>query len=386
MPEAGLRAVTAQFVTLRNNCADGNGKWGVLTGFVDDLDIESNLMSNSVQQHGIYVSNSGDRPVIKNNIVFGNHDSGIQLNADASQGGDGIITGALVSGNVIYNNGAGGGAAFNLDGVQNSRFENNLLYNNHSSGFSLYQIDAAEPSKNNTIVNNTIDEASDGRWAMNIQNASTGNTLLNNILMSEHPTHGAIDISSDSLSGLTSDYNAVISRFTTNGGSSTLSLAQWKAATGQDAHSLASSAAALFQNPTADDRRLLANAPAVNAGTSLNAPTVDVDGTPRPIGPAIDIGAYEFSTAMAAGDYNHDGKIDAADYTVWRDTLGSTANLAADGNATHIIDPGDYIAWKTHFGSGGSGASAVAPVPEPASFVLFLLGILQVQDYLRPRK
>ncbi|HEY4232055.1 MAG TPA: right-handed parallel beta-helix repeat-containing protein, partial [Lacipirellulaceae bacterium] len=149
MPEAGLRAVTAQFVTLRNNRADSNGKWGILTGFVDDLDIESNVMSNSVQQHGIYVSNSGDRPVVKNNIVFGNHDSGIQLNADLSQGGDGIITGAVVSGNVIYNNGAGGGAAFNLDGVQNSRFENNLLYNNHSSGFSLYMIDGAEGSKNN---------------------------------------------------------------------------------------------------------------------------------------------------------------------------------------------------------------------------------------------
>ena len=259
MPEAGLRAVTAQFVTLRNNHADSNGKWGILTGFVDDLDIESNVMSNSVQQHGIYVSNSGDRPVVKNNIVFGNHDSGIQLNADASQGGDGIITGALVSGNVIYNNGIGGGGAFNLDGVQNSRFENNLLYNNHSSGFSLYQIDAAEPSKNNMIVNNTIDEANNGRWAFNIQDGSTGNTLRNNIILSEHPTRGAIDISSDSLSGLNSDYNAVISRFTTDGGDSVKTLAQWQTATGQDAHSLVANAAALFVNPAAGDYHLLSD-------------------------------------------------------------------------------------------------------------------------------
>jgi parallel beta-helix repeat protein len=375
MPEAGLRAVTAQFVTLRNNRADSNGKWGILTGFVDDLDIESNVMSNSVQQHGIYVSNSGDRPVVKNNIVFGNHDSGIQLNADLSQGGDGIITGAVVSGNVIYNNGAGGGAAFNLDGVQNSLFENNLLYNNHSSGFSLYMIDGAEGSKNNTIINNTVDEASDGRWAMNIQDGSTGNTLGNNILMNENPDHGAIDISADSLPGLSSDYNAVKSSFTTNGGT-VISLAQWRTQTGQDAHSLSTTAATLFQNPAADDRRLLSNAAAVNAGTALNAPATDIDGMPRPVGAAIDIGAYEFAATPSAPDYNHDGIVDAADYTVWRDTLGSATKLTADGNDTDIIDPGDYMAWKAHFGISGSGASTKSTVPEPATIVLALFALL----------
>jgi parallel beta-helix repeat protein len=375
MPEAGLRTVTAQFVTLRNNRADGNGKWGILTGFVDDLDIESNVMSNSVQQHGIYVSNSGDRPVVKNNVVFGNHDSGIQLNADLSQGGDGIITGAVVSGNVIYNNGTGGGAAFNLDGVQNSRFENNLLYNNHSSGFSLYMIDGAQGSKNNVIVNNTVDEASDGRWAMNIQDGSTGNTLRNNVLMNENPGHGAIDISADSLPGLASDYNAVINRFTTNGGT-VISLAQWKTQTNQDAHSISTTAAALFQNPLADDRRLLAGAPAVNAGTAIGAPTTDIDGKPRPAGAAIDIGAYEFTAAAVAGDYNHNGTIDAADYTEWRDALGSTANLFADGNDTHIVDAGDYVAWKTDFGAPPSGAGSGSPVPEPAGLLLALPALL----------
>ncbi|HEY4232046.1 MAG TPA: right-handed parallel beta-helix repeat-containing protein, partial [Lacipirellulaceae bacterium] len=310
-----------------------------------------------------------------NNIVFGNHDSGIQLNADLSQGGDGIITGAVVSGNVIYNNGAGGGAAFNLDGVQNSLFENNLLYNNHSSGFSLYMIDGAEGSKNNTIINNTVDEASDGRWAMNIQDGSTGNTLGNNILMNENPDHGAIDISADSLPGLSSDYNAVKSSFTTNGGT-VISLAQWRTQTGQDAHSLSTTAATLFQNPAADDRRLLSNAAAVNAGTALNAPATDIDGMPRPVGAAIDIGAYEFAATPSAPDYNHDGIVDAADYTVWRDTLGSATKLTADGNDTDIIDPGDYMAWKAHFGISGSGASTKSTVPEPATIVLALFALL----------
>jgi leucyl-tRNA synthetase len=44
---------------------DQCGTWGLFTGFVDDLLIEDNEASRSAQQHGIYVSNSGDRPVVR---------------------------------------------------------------------------------------------------------------------------------------------------------------------------------------------------------------------------------------------------------------------------------------------------------------------------------
>jgi hypothetical protein len=37
----------------------------------------------------------------------------------------------------------------------------------------------------------------------------------------------------------------------------------------------------------------------------------------------------------ADGDYNGNGVVDAADYTIWRETLEQTgAGLAADGNGT----------------------------------------------------
>ena len=42
------------------------------------------------------------------------------MNGDESQGGDGMISGALVERNVIYGNGVGGGSGINMDGVTDS--------------------------------------------------------------------------------------------------------------------------------------------------------------------------------------------------------------------------------------------------------------------------
>ncbi len=80
------------------------------------------------------------------------------------------------------------------------------------------------------------------------------------------------------------------------------------------------------------------------------------------------------------GDYNQNGVVDAADYVVWRNTLGQMgAGLVADGNNNVEVDAGDYDVWRAHFGQiagGGAGIHANSPgesaVPEPAAAGLFL--------------
>lgn len=82
------------------------------------------------------------------------------------------------------------------------------------------------------------------------------------------------------------------------------------------------------------------------------------------------------------GDFNNDGMVNLADYTVWRDNLGamdeSLINNAGDDSGT--VDAGDYNTWKANFGataSSSSLAAGAANVPEPGSFIL-LLSVLAV--------
>ncbi|MEX2169885.1 MAG: exo-alpha-sialidase [Pirellulales bacterium] len=75
------------------------------------------------------------------------------------------------------------------------------------------------------------------------------------------------------------------------------------------------------------------------------------------------------------GDYNGDGQVDAADYTAWRDSLGSTTNLAADGDGSGSVNQADYQLWKNQFGN-QSASNANTSVPEPSAWRLLATGCL----------
>lgn len=74
------------------------------------------------------------------------------------------------------------------------------------------------------------------------------------------------------------------------------------------------------------------------------------------------------------GDANRDRSVDIADYTIWRDTLGSTSDLRANadnsGLSTNVIDQADYTIWAGNYGSSlpalPASASAPAAVEEVA--------------------
>jgi Right handed beta helix region len=321
---AGLAVEFGQRITVRNGVFTDNGKWGIFSSFVDDLIIEHNQTAASRTQHGIYASNSGDRTVIRKNLVHDNHGCGIQINADWSIQDpddlypgevDGITSGARIEDNVIFRNGRGGGAAINLDGVQDSVIRNNLLHDNLASGIVNYgdqdgiadmspdDGDGRQGPRGMVVVHNTVVQPAEARAALLFRYSAGPNLVRNNIL-----AHAGEDGPSILLGGpedesnLDSDHN-ILSRVLVEAnapaGSSTskattgrlLELPAWKAL-GKDRHSLSARVSDVFIAPGCNFA-LSRTSPARNRGAIIEYPAPDLSGRPRPRGAAPDLGALE---------------------------------------------------------------------------------------------
>ena len=75
---------------------------------------------------------------------------------------------------------------------------------------------------------------------------------------------------------------------------------------------------------------------------------------------------------LAPGDFNGDGKVDTADYVVWRKS-----------------DPNDapaYDTWRSNFGNSVGGGVAVSVVPEPSVLLLAVAAFAGVANRRRKRK
>jgi hypothetical protein len=77
-----------------------------------------------------------------------------------------------------------------------------------------------------------------------------------------------------------------------------------------------------------------------------------------------------------AGDYNADGVVDASDFVMWRDSVGTQTTLAGDPTPGSVTQA-DYYVWRSNFRrtSGGMSAHlADAPaVPEPTTVLLLIM-------------
>ena len=298
----GIRVVVSNNCIVRNSACDNNGERGIFTAFTDDIIIEHNVCTNSIDEHGIYVSNSSDRPIIRFNECYGNNNIGIHLNGDASAGGDGIISDALIYGNIIHDNNLAAG--INMDGLQNPTVYNNLIYNNHSAqGISLFQQDGAIVTNGAKIYNNTIIVPSDGRWGILVQNGANINTkIYNNIIINQHAWRGCIAINDATM--FTSDYNILNDKMSNSGDGSSINLAAWQAL-GLDTNSLlANPINMIFVDPTINDFNLLTDSQAIDTGTNLvnTIVTEDLNENTRPIGIGYDIGAFEFDITLSTNN------------------------------------------------------------------------------------
>ena len=263
---SGVAVIGGRDVVVKNNIVRNNGRWGIFTAFAPEVRILDNVTFGSVDEHGIYVSNSdvaNDNPVVVGNVSYGNNENGIQLNGDCYAGGDGILSGAMISDNIVYENGYKG---LSIISVRDSQISNNLIVENRlragAAGIHLTdEPGCGKYSSNVSVFNNTIYEPR--MTAVRITDGSLDNTVFNNILLG---TKGGYV---DEVGG---------NYFASNLVSGNLS--------------------SLFVNHSSRNYHLKSGSTAIDAGVaSYNgvAAAIDaLDGAARPAGSGYDLGAYEF--------------------------------------------------------------------------------------------
>jgi hypothetical protein len=140
-----------------------------------------------------------------------------------------------------------------------------------------------------------------------------------------------------------------------------------------------------FEAAASGDFRLAASSPFKNRASDGDDPGADFE--------ALWVRTARARSGLAEkslGDFNRDGAVDAADFIVWRKSLGQTGNgLAADSNNDGQIDAGDYHVWRANFGrTAASGANtsldSSTAVPEPQAGLLALVSVILLSRFCRP--
>ena len=111
---------------------------------------------------------------------------------------------------------------------------------------------------------------------------------------------------------------------------------------------------------------------------------VQLDSDPDADGDQFDGGSVSFESASLTlltadtlpvidGDFNDDGVVNAADFTLFRDSVGSPDSAINDaGDGVNPVGIGDFNVFVSNFGNaaGTSSVAAATAIPEPASLVL----------------
>ena len=231
---AGVIVFASHHITVSNCVISANGKWGVqtcLSKYVKVLDCD---ISGSVKQHGVYFSTT-DYPSVINSRIYDNASCGIHMNGDKGEGGDGMITGAVITGNLIYGNGRLGGAAINMDGVQQTVVSNNLMYGNSAGGIVNFRQDGAEVGDSNRFVRNTVVfKKGRGRFGLALMGKPESSVVRENVLVCGKGA--AFELRTGPSEGFVSDGNLFFSygEKAIQRDESRLSLAEWQELCGQD--------------------------------------------------------------------------------------------------------------------------------------------------------
>jgi hypothetical protein len=247
-----------------------NGEWGMHSTATSYVVVQDSIFTNSVYEHGLYLSGSGDNIVVRRNVFQGNIASGLQINPDPqtatmelfywldnSTGDvcgwseddvdftgsatwhdlktcydgqnlpdlgefieDGVSTNLIIEQNVMIGNGNAGGGAINLASIRDSVVRNNLIYGNAAAGITCWDngyaeekgLDSSEFGCHDVVIsNNTIVDGTGNRGALILNNDASDMQVFNNIIIRDR--FDAYEIANRSGQGLLSGSNYYSARY-----------------------------------------------------------------------------------------------------------------------------------------------------------------------------
>jgi hypothetical protein len=87
---------------------------------------------------------------------------------------------------------------------------------------------------------------------------------------------------------------------------------------------------------------------------------------------------------LPAGDYDENGTVNLADYTLWKNSFGATGlGLLADGNGDQVVNLIDYTLWRDNRGATATAATTAllafgssTVIPEPPALTILAIALL----------
>ena len=135
--------------------------------------------------------------------------------------------------------------------------------------------------------------------------------------------------------------------------------------------------------PSGDVTLLTAGSPIV---LPSGLPTLNLTGaTGLSLALSGDMMSLLLTSAGLPGDYNQNGIVDAADYTLFRQNDGTNNPLPNDNGLGTPVGQAHYDLWVANFGNTGTGSGSAAAVPEPATALLMIMALTIVWGRHRSR-
>lgn len=78
---------------------------------------------------------------------------------------------------------------------------------------------------------------------------------------------------------------------------------------------------------------------------------------------------------LLPGDFNDDGSVDAADYTMWRDSVGSPAETLPNDIDGGVVGAAQYETWAINYGNTAANEGVLVPEPGATGLALAFLTI-----------